>query len=284
MSPSVGRTIAGMAEPMRTPRGGQIDDLEQREFSRARKGYEPSEVRATLVQTAAELRRLRAERGRLSDELAAARAETERVRRQAESAPVVLPDDAELTRVLGEEMVKLLDDARTTAAGIAERAEEAAQGARSAAEAEAAERLEGLDEELAERRAEAEADEREILERANNVLAERLGIAPSTCLMRTQNLVKRGVIRGFRADVDHAKVGAGLQAMVSVRVRPGARGALLEVFPGLPEYGNDGFVYASDRPGLGVDIDEEKAGKYPCDAGVTTWTQTRRSDGSLITP
>ena len=158
MSPSVGRTIAGMAEPMRTPRGGQIDDLEQREFSRARKGYEPSEVRATLVQTAAELRRLRAERGRLSDELAAARAETERVRRQAESAPVVLPDDAELTRVLGEEMVKLLDDARTTAAGIAERAEEAAQGARSAAEAEAAERLEGLDEELAERRAEAEAE------------------------------------------------------------------------------------------------------------------------------
>lgn len=111
-----------MAEPMRAPRGGQIDDLEQREFSRVRKGYEPSEVRATLVQTAAELRRLRAERGRLSDELSAAHAETERVRRQSESAPVVLPDDSELTRVLGEEMVKLLDDARTTAAGIGERA------------------------------------------------------------------------------------------------------------------------------------------------------------------
>ena len=43
----------------------------------------------------------------------------------------------------------------------------------------------------------------------NNVLAERLGIAPSTCLLRTQNLVKRGVIRGFRADVDHTLVGAG---------------------------------------------------------------------------
>jgi len=63
----------------------------------------------------------------------------------------------------------------------------------------------------------------------NNVLADRLGIAPSTCLLRTQNLVKRGVIRGFRADVDHAKVGAGLQAMVSVRVRSGARGGLLEL-------------------------------------------------------
>jgi DNA-binding Lrp family transcriptional regulator len=63
----------------------------------------------------------------------------------------------------------------------------------------------------------------------NNVLAERLGIAPSTCLLRTQNLIKRGVIRGFRADVDHARVGAGLQAMVSVRVRPGARGGLMEL-------------------------------------------------------
>jgi DNA-binding Lrp family transcriptional regulator len=63
----------------------------------------------------------------------------------------------------------------------------------------------------------------------NNVLAERLGVAPSTCLLRTQNLVRRGVIRGFRADVDHAKVGAGLQAMVSVRVRPGARGGLMEL-------------------------------------------------------
>ena len=62
----------------------------------------------------------------------------------------------------------------------------------------------------------------------NNVLAERLGIAPSTCLMRTQNLVKRGVIRRFRADVDHTLVGADLQAIVSVRVRPGARGSLLE--------------------------------------------------------
>jgi len=63
----------------------------------------------------------------------------------------------------------------------------------------------------------------------NNVLAERLGIAPSTCLMRTQNLVKRGVIRGFRADVDHALLGADLQAIVSVRVRPGARGNLVEL-------------------------------------------------------
>jgi DNA-binding Lrp family transcriptional regulator len=63
----------------------------------------------------------------------------------------------------------------------------------------------------------------------NNVLAERLGIAPSTCLMRTQNLIKRGVIRGFRADVDQTRLGVDLQAIVSVRVRPGARGSLVEL-------------------------------------------------------
>lgn len=63
----------------------------------------------------------------------------------------------------------------------------------------------------------------------NNVLAERLGIAPSTCLIRTRNLRERGVIRGFRADVDHSKVGADLQAIVSIRVRPSARAGLLEL-------------------------------------------------------
>lgn len=63
----------------------------------------------------------------------------------------------------------------------------------------------------------------------------------------------------------------------------GPRGALLEVFPGLPEYRN-GYVYANDKPGLGVDLDEAQAAKYPCENTVTTWTQTRRRDGSLQTP
>ena len=57
----------------------------------------------------------------------------------------------------------------------------------------------------------------------------------------------------------------------------------LEVFPGMPEY-RDGYVYANDRPGLGVDIDEKEAAKYPCENTVTTWTQTRNRDGALVTP
>lgn len=64
----------------------------------------------------------------------------------------------------------------------------------------------------------------------------------------------------------------------------GPHGALKEVFPGMPEYGNDGFVYANEKPGLGVDIDEKEAAKYPCENSVTVWTQTRNADGSLQMP
>lgn len=63
----------------------------------------------------------------------------------------------------------------------------------------------------------------------------------------------------------------------------GPRQALLEVFPGMPEYRN-GYVYANDKPGWGIDIDEKEAAKYPCKKVTTTWTQTRLSDGSLQTP
>ena len=60
-------------------------------------------------------------------------------------------------------------------------------------------------------------------------------------------------------------------------------GALLEVFDGLPEF-RDGYVYPNNRPGLGVDINEEIARRYPCVDGVTVWTQTRKRDGSLQVP
>ena len=63
----------------------------------------------------------------------------------------------------------------------------------------------------------------------------------------------------------------------------GPHGALLEVFHGLPEF-KDGYVYANDKPGLGVDLNEKEAKKYPCENVVTTWTQTRRRDGALQTP
>jgi mannonate dehydratase len=63
----------------------------------------------------------------------------------------------------------------------------------------------------------------------------------------------------------------------------GPRDALLDVFPGLPEC-RKGYVYANAQPGLGVELDEHEAAKYPCVNTVTTWTQTRLPDGSLQTP
>jgi mannonate dehydratase len=58
---------------------------------------------------------------------------------------------------------------------------------------------------------------------------------------------------------------------------------LYEVFPGTPEL-RDGYLWANDRPGWGVDIDEEKAAKYPITVQPIEWTQSRWPDGTLWTP
>jgi DNA-binding Lrp family transcriptional regulator len=51
---------------------------------------------------------------------------------------------------------------------------------------------------------------------SNRQLAERIGVAPSTALVRTQSLIERGVITGFTADVDLGSVGRSVQALVSI--------------------------------------------------------------------
>ena len=56
-----------------------------------------------------------------------------------------------------------------------------------------------------------------------------------------------------------------------------------EMFPGLPEVRN-GYLYPNDKPGLGIDIDEELAAKYPAQDTIEQWTQTRWPDGSPWTP
>ncbi|MBI4551719.1 MAG: starvation-sensing protein RspA [Candidatus Latescibacteria bacterium] len=56
-----------------------------------------------------------------------------------------------------------------------------------------------------------------------------------------------------------------------------------EMFPGTPEV-RDGYLYPNDRPGLGIDIDEKLAAKYPCQDYVDHWTQTRAPDGTPVRP
>lgn len=59
--------------------------------------------------------------------------------------------------------------------------------------------------------------------------------------------------------------------------------ALLEVFPGMPRMEN-GYLWANDAPGLGIDIDEAKAARYPVSAATIEWTQSRWPDGTLWHP
>jgi mannonate dehydratase len=57
----------------------------------------------------------------------------------------------------------------------------------------------------------------------------------------------------------------------------------MEMFPGTPEV-RHGYLYANDKPGLGIDMDEAIAAKYPCQDFVEEWTQTRLPDGTAVRP
>lgn len=54
-------------------------------------------------------------------------------------------------------------------------------------------------------------------------IAAEVGVAPSTCLDRVTRLRRAGVILGQRLRLDPAKLGRGLEALLSVQVRPHRR-------------------------------------------------------------
>lgn len=51
---------------------------------------------------------------------------------------------------------------------------------------------------------------------SNLELADRVGLSPSACLRRVQELERSGVIKGYRARIDPAKIGATFIAYVTV--------------------------------------------------------------------
>ncbi|NNF78083.1 MAG: Lrp/AsnC family transcriptional regulator [Rhizobiales bacterium] len=53
--------------------------------------------------------------------------------------------------------------------------------------------------------------------RASNLeLADRVGLSPSTCLRRVQELERSGVIKGYRAILDRTALGIGFVAYITV--------------------------------------------------------------------
>jgi Lrp/AsnC family transcriptional regulator, leucine-responsive regulatory protein len=51
---------------------------------------------------------------------------------------------------------------------------------------------------------------------SNAELAARVGLSPSACLRRVQELERTGVIRGYRAVLDRSRLGIGFTAFMAV--------------------------------------------------------------------
>jgi DNA-binding Lrp family transcriptional regulator len=51
---------------------------------------------------------------------------------------------------------------------------------------------------------------------SNAELAARVGLSPSACLRRVQELERTGVIRGYRAVLDRSRLGIGFTAFIAV--------------------------------------------------------------------
>ena len=65
--------------------------------------------------------------------------------------------------------------------------------------------------------------------RTNRDVAAAIGVAPTTALDRTRSLRQRGIIRGALLDVDLARIGRPVQALIAVRIRPPKR-AVIDAF------------------------------------------------------
>ncbi|GAA2007410.1 Lrp/AsnC family transcriptional regulator [Microbacterium ulmi] len=117
---------------------------------------------------------------------------------------------------------------------------------------------------------------------ANNALADAVGIAPSTCLQRIRRLRETGVITRFTVDVDRRVLGLGLQALIGVRIRAGARHEMsafmtaLATLPGVVQTfflgGDEDFlVHVAVRDSDAVrDFVLEHLSSHPAVAGTRT--------------
>ncbi len=80
------------------------------------------------------------------------------------------------------------------------------------------------------------------------------------------------------AHIDLAVWNFGIQERVNFSER------IQEIFPGAP-YIKNGYMYVNEVPGLGVDINEKVAAKFPIqEVQLNNWTQLRKMDGTVIRP
>lgn len=86
----------------------------------------------------------------------------------------------------------------------------------------------------------------------NNTLAHKLGLANSTTLAKVRSLVERGFIKRFTIELDYAKLGRGVQAIIALSLKSHQESHVSEIqnrLTQLPEViqifhtsGNDDFL------------------------------------------
>lgn len=97
----------------------------------------------------------------------------------------------------------------------------------------------------------------------NRQLSRELGLAESTAHARLRRLENRGVIAGYEAVVRQSRLGRGLQALIHVTLRPGARQTSLtefrELVSALPEVNQLFFLGGTDDFIVHVAVEDSSA-------------------------
>ncbi len=114
------------------------------------------------------------------------------------------------------------------------------------------------------------------------------GITPSIKCAHTCEAF--GVRTAWHGPIDMSPVGHAAQMHMDVAFTnfgvqewPGVNDAMYEVFAGLPAF-RDGYAYINDKPGLGVELNEEAIRRYPLKEEVWQWTQYRMPDSTILWP
>jgi DNA-binding Lrp family transcriptional regulator len=97
----------------------------------------------------------------------------------------------------------------------------------------------------------------------NRELARAVGVAESTAHARMRRLEQRGIVAGYEAVVHQETLGRGLQAVIGVTLRPGARQASITAFAdgvrALPEVNQLFFLGGTDDFLLHVAVENSSA-------------------------
>jgi mannonate dehydratase len=114
------------------------------------------------------------------------------------------------------------------------------------------------------------------------------GITPALKLAHLSDAF--GVRTAFHGPRDVSPVGMAANVAMDVHLRNfGIQEWALrtdnerKVFDGIPEL-SGGYAYPNGKPGLGIEVDEKAAARFPAQDRVIDWTQSRLSDGTLWRP